>query len=987
MTEYQTIVKNQTLPASQDYAYLRSEGIKHIQGLASNIWTDYNIHDPGITILELLSYAITDLGYRTSFNVEDILAYNPDELGPKEKMFFTANEILPCNPITINDFRKILIDIEGIKNAWMLKAKQEIDLYADCKKSELSYLNSVNKEIELNGLYNVLLEFDVFDDLGDLNDDTILYKVKSGSLKGTVLFFSFPLWFEIDTDFVNAEEITEILITDFKNNPSQKKATCKIKIKYKIGSNVFQSGDITVSIDYSKSNKSIGVITSAIKAELQKIDKAGVINRYIAKLKKIFSIVTEAKKSLHSHRNLCEDFTGSKSIKTDDIIICADIEIAPDADMEEILAEMYFQLNQYLSPEVKFYSLEEFVKKGKPSEEIFEGPLLNHGFIDDLELEKTNLKKVVYTSDLISIIMDIKGVTAVKSLLISNYDKDGNIISGSQKWKVDITENHKPKLNIEKSKIVFYKGMMPYYADKHEVMDKLLLLQAAEAKSKLAYSKINYDLPDGKYREIEDYYTIQHEFPFCYGIGKEGLSSTADGRRTAQAKQLKAYLLFYDQLLANYLAQLANVKKLFSMNPNVKATYFANYLDNDEITNIEQLYVNKNTMKNVTLKSMADGSIIEDEEMFYDRRNRFIDHLMARFSEQFTDYVMLMFSLRGRKNEEEIIEDKLAMLNEYDIISRDRSKAFNYKDNINLWDTDNISGLEKRVARLLGINDYKRRNLAFVTPFVETFHDVSDPADEFRFRVKDSNSNELLASLSSYKKEEPLFNAIVKLLRHARADEDYEVSSGISGGNSFFYFEVVDDDGDKLTKESAHFTTYEDALSKIKEIAKFLRENTEDEGYHLVEHILLRPKVKGDKLLSTCLDDDCGECTGCFDPYSFRITYVIPYWADRFFDMNFRRFVEDTIRTETPAHIYVKICWVDFDDMKNFEEKYKAWLTENAKKLPDSTKLSLKLKELIEALESLRSVYPEAVLHDCGKSESDNSVLLNHTILGTIKSE
>jgi hypothetical protein len=103
--------------------------------------------------------------------------------------------------------------------------------------------------------------------------------------------------------------------------------------------------------------------------------------------------------------------------------------------------------------------------------------------------------------------------------------------------------------------------------------------------------------------------------------------------------------------------------------------------------------------------------------------------------------------------------------------------------------------------------------------------------------------------------------------------------------------------------------------------------------------------------------------------------------------MNFRRFVENTIRTETPAHIYVKICWVGFEDMKNFEEKYKAWLIENAKESPDEIELSKKLKELIEAMETLRSVYPEAVLHDCEESESDNSVLLNHTILGTIKSE
>jgi hypothetical protein len=986
MTQYQTIVKNRKLSASEDYVFLRSEGLKHIQNLASAIWNDYNIHDPGITILELLCYAITDLGYRTSFSVEDILAYNPDGSEPKEKMFFTANEILPCNTITINDFRKLLVDLDGVKNAWMLKAKQEIDIYADCQKSVLTFENSINKKIELNGLYDVLLEFDVFNDLGDLNDDTITFKVRSGSLKGDTLFISFPLWFEIKTEFTDADEILEVILSDFKNDTAKKRASWNLKIKFKKGAVETTTDVLKVTVDYSKLKNTTG-IKSKLEAELQKFDNTGVLDLLIRRIKKILEIVSDVEKSLHAHRNLCEDFVNIKSIQTDDIIICADIEITPQTKPEDVLAEIYFQIKQYLSPDIKFYTLDELVKKGVPSDEIFEGPLLEHGFINDEELEKTNLKKVIYTSDLISIIMDIKGVTAVKSLLISNYDKDGNIIMGNQKWEIEITENHKPRLNIEKSKIVFYKGLLPFYADKQDVLDKLLLLEAAVSMAKLPYSKNNFDIPNGTYREIGDYYTIQHEFPMCYGIGMESLSSAADQKRTAQAKQLKAYLLFFDQLLANYFAQLANVKKLFSMNSTVKQTYFANFLNNEEISNIEELYIDKNTMENIWLKSLTDGSIIEGEKIYFDRRNRFLDHLMSRFCESFTDYIMLMYSLRGRRDEEEIINDKLAMLNEYDIISRDRSKAFNYKDSANIWDTDNVSGLEKRVARLLGINNYNRRNLAEITHFVEVFQDAADPADEFRFRIKDNIGNELLTSLQSYKKELPLFDAIAKLLRHARSKDYYEISTKLSGGNIKFYFEVLDDDGNKLTKESPLFNTYEEAVEKTEEIAEFLRENVDEEGYHLVEHILLRPKANGDKLFSVCLDEDCGECTGSFDPYSFRITFVIPYWADRFFDMNFRRFVENTIRTETPAHIFVKICWVDFDDMKKFEEKFQTWLGENAKEIPDQTELSKNLKELIEAMESLRSVYPEAVLHDCGESETDNSVLLNHTILGTIKSE
>ncbi len=37
-----------------DYAWLKAEGLKLVQQLAGDIWTDYNEHDPGVTTLEQL---------------------------------------------------------------------------------------------------------------------------------------------------------------------------------------------------------------------------------------------------------------------------------------------------------------------------------------------------------------------------------------------------------------------------------------------------------------------------------------------------------------------------------------------------------------------------------------------------------------------------------------------------------------------------------------------------------------------------------------------------------------------------------------------------------------------------------------------------------------------------------------------------------------------------------------------------------------------
>jgi len=59
---------------AMDYAFLRQEGIRLIQEMAGEVWTDFNAHDPGVTILEQLCYAITDLSYRINYDLPDLLA-------------------------------------------------------------------------------------------------------------------------------------------------------------------------------------------------------------------------------------------------------------------------------------------------------------------------------------------------------------------------------------------------------------------------------------------------------------------------------------------------------------------------------------------------------------------------------------------------------------------------------------------------------------------------------------------------------------------------------------------------------------------------------------------------------------------------------------------------------------------------------------------------------------------------------------------------
>src|SRR5258708_7786499 len=119
MLEPLTISKSPPAEPGLDQAALYAQGLAHVRRLSGRIWTDHNLHDPGVTILELLCYALTDLGYRASFPIQDLVA---SEGGAAEmtEQFATARLLLPSRPLTALDYRKLLIDVDGVRNAWLV---------------------------------------------------------------------------------------------------------------------------------------------------------------------------------------------------------------------------------------------------------------------------------------------------------------------------------------------------------------------------------------------------------------------------------------------------------------------------------------------------------------------------------------------------------------------------------------------------------------------------------------------------------------------------------------------------------------------------------------------------------------------------------------------------------------------------------------------------------------------------------------------------
>ncbi|AQR73699.1 hypothetical protein [Sphingomonas sp. LM7] len=110
------LARDPALPPAQDFDTLKSEAVALLQQLCGG-WTDYNAHDPGVTLVELLSYALTDLGYRATLPVEDLLA--AATLATRGGIY-PPWRALPSPPVTLADFRRLLLDrVHGLANAWL----------------------------------------------------------------------------------------------------------------------------------------------------------------------------------------------------------------------------------------------------------------------------------------------------------------------------------------------------------------------------------------------------------------------------------------------------------------------------------------------------------------------------------------------------------------------------------------------------------------------------------------------------------------------------------------------------------------------------------------------------------------------------------------------------------------------------------------------------------------------------------------------------
>lgn len=575
-------ITNTPLPNSQDFETLKAEGLAYIQQYGGSDWTNLNASDPGVTILDQICYALTELGYCNDFSIADILTEQNGKLKFKNQFFFPEN-ILTTSPLTINDYRKYCIDgVDGISNVIIIPSLAQKN----------TYKTYIQPSIAISG---------------------------------------------------NAKACEDC---------------CNAAFNY-----------------------------------------------------------------LNKSRNLGELFTKPELLKPEVYLIAGRIDINDEKDAEQFVASLQQKIRQFILSDVSPLGYTDLVSKGYDINDIFNGPLLKKGWIPTAELG--NKKDKLTIIDIINLINAVPIVSGIAN--ISFASTETGTLSVSCTATQIITIDVQKSIN-DNTLQLYYKGR------------KLSALTVTTAPAKLqlpdtniyngAQDEIQTKLPQGTYRDINSYYSIQNTFPQIYGVGEDGINSSASTLQIAQSRQLKGYLTLFDQIIANQFSQLANVDKLFSFTNSISGTpsdtyeYYAvkdvNQKANPQypvpyvtfsptyfyqtlydVPNIKPLLkdnfifdfsyaIESNKEKEVkdwkTYKEdpynpYAWGlmQLMEDEGVNLQRRNDLLDHLLARHGE--SPEVMKAYiegSVFSGNSLKDMVIFKSLYLQNLDLLSYNRNKSYNY---------------------------------------------------------------------------------------------------------------------------------------------------------------------------------------------------------------------------------------------------------------------------------------------------------------------
>lgn len=780
---------------------LRKAGIAALQRLCGAQWTDFNVHDPGVTTLEQLVYSLTDLAYRTGFDMADYLTGPDGTIDYEALALYAPEQILPCAALTADDYRRLLYGaLPELSDIWIRPAGHG------------------------------LLAIDVM--TGDaVKDDAVRDHA-------TATAFAAP-----------------------------------------------------------------GAAARRVRA------------LYAA------------------HRVLGQDLAHVREVTPRPYYLRGEIDTCGDVDPAEVLARILFDCGEYLSSGMCARRLREVIAQGLTPEQVFDGPATANGHVTTRATAMD--AGPVTVSELIGVIQKIDGVRRIRSLAIVDGDfvPCAAIVRDSASGSYPALPFPDDDAAIELLRLQPEQGIE--YGVSEQVVppapawragNRLLYDEARLELAKLVFeqrafrtdeghARVRFALPAGRHRALRAYYSVQHEFPAVYGIGRYGLPDSASAERKAQARQLQGFLYPLEQLMANYLQNLQDIPALFGAGNGDTRSYFDQYLDNAVLPGIGDLY--------------DDGPLPVPERVrkalarhddYHDRKGRVYDYLLALYGAAFPQTALRRFNqYHPADTEAWLLDAKRRLLAALVTLSAERGGGPDYT--LPLDAEGAVAPLAWRASILLGFDGGERQRSLCPAwrgeplPLAEDDDDTAltepeqyepAPRDWLLVPPPRPGAQAGLAPLGLIVPGMPvaLFRAGAVLANYRLARDGSGYALHVQAGAAWRLLGHHGRRGDAVA--AAHAA-----------VAALAALNRECEGMHIVEHILLRPTVpRQDRMHGPH-----------FNPafYEARISVVLPRWTLRGSDRGFRNFAEETVREHCPAHIQPAFLWLGPGDMAYFEAAQRDW--------------------------------------------------------------
>ncbi len=651
-----------------DFIRLRDEGIRLIQSMSGDVWTDYNLHDPGVTTLEVLCYGLTELGYRTqllhdAFNSEELMGANFIE-----EYFFKPDDVLSSPPITKRDFEHFIEK----KHPQVLKAWfSEYPVFASGNVVEGGY------EIA------ILLKHDT--KYGNLNTDVIRVPFAEADTSLEVIFF------DQDNKRLEWKALSKIVECSWDQKNSDNffvfgTSNCQIPLVLEvIYQNRTQAKSIhinaRVALSHSpkgrRRNASIELHKDAITKKLESSEFLDAIAHTLKKEHYKTNILKDIKRTLLPQRNLCEDFILLRVVNEQAVKLDAEIILNDDAPpLSTMLRRIYDHLDSFLL-----------------------------SLVTQSKQESVDKKNVLYGSNLIEEMVKVKGVEAARILTLNLFIDGVPTISLKDATAFECINLQRfsyyvPRISREKSHISFRSakvGEKGIEIDAPEESHLYEFYSKTDENENLNIEKRVTQVDEKQFFDsLEDYHSIQNDFPQNYNLNEDLLNSKLPESLATRTKQFKTYLIFFERVMIDYLHKLRHITALLSLKQ--KSETVENELERlkkyfPEIDHLQ--LVDENVWKEID-SSAGDVSIKLTQ------KNKILDHLLARFA---SSYTPVAHGTDEVENLTKGLHVKTSILKEIPTITSERGLGLPVSREGDIWDNDLISGFQKRVYRLLGIND------------------------------------------------------------------------------------------------------------------------------------------------------------------------------------------------------------------------------------------------------------------------------------------